>query len=125
MLVQPIDDAHRWHLCVARLPHVQVLNGSKITIDQRVDAERFYLRFYAPNNGSMMCDSPERYAQLERVHGQLGALADIDLRPKRAARVRCVCAERELDTEVWHMCTLRVTTAAAAGCTIDTQCTTT
>lgn len=42
--LQRFSELEQWHFLVARLPKVCVLNGSHVTDDHRVDAERHFLR---------------------------------------------------------------------------------
>lgn len=75
----------RRQLLIARLPHVQTLNGGgKIGADEREAAERAFIRYYVDKPES---DRPERYADLIAVHGKLDPLVKINLRPEKRVRV--------------------------------------
>lgn len=75
----------RRQLLIARLPHVQTLNGGgKISSDEREDAERAFIRYYVDKPES---DRPERYAELITIHGKLDPLVKIDLRPEKRVKV--------------------------------------
>lgn len=75
----------RRQLLIARLPHVQTLNGGgKISADEREAAERAFIRYYVDKPEA---DRPERYADLIAVHGKLDPLVKIDLRPEKRVRV--------------------------------------
>lgn len=75
----------RRQLLIARLPHVQTLNGGgKITSDEREDAERAFIRYYVDKPEA---DRPERYTDLIAVHGKLDPLVKIDLRPEKRVKV--------------------------------------
>lgn len=75
----------RRQLLIARLPHVQTLNGGgKINSEEREDAERAFIRYYLDKPES---DRPERYSQLVAVHGKLDPLVNIDLRPEKRVKV--------------------------------------
>lgn len=75
----------RRQLLIARLPHVQTLNGGgKISSTEREDAERAFIRYYLDKPES---DRPERYADLIVIHGKLDPLVNIDLRPEKRVKV--------------------------------------
>jgi len=75
----------RRQLLIARLPHVQTLNGGgKISATEREDAERQFIRYYLDKPEA---DRPERYNELVAVHGKLDPLVSIDLRPEKRVRV--------------------------------------
>lgn len=75
----------RRQLLIARLPHVECLNGGgKITPQEREDAERAFIRYYTREPES---DRPERFAELIGIHGKLDPLVHIDLRPEKRVRV--------------------------------------
>lgn len=75
----------RRQLLIARLPHVQTLNGGgKIGSEEREDAERAFIRYYLDKPES---DRPERYNELVGVHGKLDPLVNIDLRPEKRVKV--------------------------------------
>lgn len=75
----------RRQLLIARLPHVECLNGGgKITPQEREDAERSFIRYYQREPES---DRPERYAELITIHGKLDPLVNIDLRPEKRVKV--------------------------------------
>lgn len=71
----------RRQFVIARLPHVEVLNGGgKIGSEEREDAERAFIRHYMgrPDN-----EKPARLAELQSKHGKLIPLVKIDLRPEK------------------------------------------
>src|SRR5450432_2301047 len=59
---------------IARLPNVQVVNGTPIESLERMDAERAFLRHFHSQH-----PSPSRYAELESKYGLLTPLAGVDL----------------------------------------------
>ncbi|TGZ61325.1 hypothetical protein CRM22_008055 [Opisthorchis felineus] len=77
---------------IARLPNLTTYNRSVIDQDEREAAERDFVRYYSQIEPSLR---PSRYWELERQHGRLQPLADIDLSPKRFVRVRVVLDGRE------------------------------
>ena len=72
---------------VARLPNITHLNGTRVSTDQRINAERAYLRMHYEG------EKEARYDELVQVHGVLEPLVEIDLTPKHTADVRFLCAE--------------------------------
>ncbi|CAL8081351.1 unnamed protein product [Calicophoron daubneyi] len=80
---------------IARLPNLTTYNRSAIDSEEREAAEREFVRDFGQVEPALR---PSRYWELERRHGRLEPLANIDLSPKRFVRVRVVLGEREL----WH-----------------------
>lgn len=82
----------RRQFLIARLPHVQTLNGGgKISSEEREDAERAFVRYYIEKPES---DRPEpRYSELISVHGKLDPLVKIDLRPEKRVKVTFTYAD--------------------------------
>ncbi|XP_064542854.1 tubulin-specific chaperone cofactor E-like protein [Drosophila montana] len=75
----------RRQLLIARLPNVSMLNGGgKISVDERVDAERAFVRHYMDKPE---CERPARYAELLEVHGQLDPLVNVNLKPEKRVKV--------------------------------------
>lgn len=75
----------RRQLLIARLPNVSMLNGGgKISVDERVDAERAFVRHYMDKPES---ERPARYAELQAVHGKLDPLVNINLKPEKRVKV--------------------------------------
>lgn len=75
----------RRQLLIARLPYVEKLNGGGIiSVDEREDAERAFIRYYLEKPEA---DRPERYNDLIRIHGKLDRLVNIDLRPDKRVKV--------------------------------------
>ncbi|ALC40581.1 CG12214 [Drosophila busckii] len=89
----------RRQLLIARLPNVALLNGGgKISTDERVDAERAFIRYYMDKPE---CEQPARYAELLAVHGKLDPLVDVNLKPDKRVKVvftfKDVCESRFVD----------------------------
>ncbi|GAV00133.1 hypothetical protein RvY_11024 [Ramazzottius varieornatus] len=59
---------------IARLPRVDVLNGTSIDSLERMDAERAFLRHFHGHD-----PAPRRYADLQAKHGLLTPLKEVDL----------------------------------------------
>ncbi|KAA3674333.1 tubulin-specific chaperone cofactor E-like protein [Paragonimus westermani] len=77
---------------IARLPQLTTYNRSAVDSEERETAERDFVRYY----GQVEPHSrPNRYWELERQHGRLEPLANIDLSPKRFIRVRVALDGRE------------------------------
>ncbi|CAH8658411.1 unnamed protein product [Dicrocoelium dendriticum] len=77
---------------IARLPKLTTYNRSVIDSDERETAEREFVRYFGQVEPA---SRPARYWELERTHGRLEPLADIDLSPKRFVRVRVVLDGKE------------------------------
>ncbi|KAA0198996.1 Ormdl protein [Fasciolopsis buskii] len=80
---------------IARLPNLTTYNRSAIDSEEREAAEREFVRYFGQIEPSLR---PNRYWELERQHGRLEPLANIDLSPKRFVRVRVAMG----DKEIWH-----------------------
>lgn len=82
----------RRQFVIARLPHIEVLNGGgRIGFEEREDAERAFIRYYMekPEN-----ERPSRYAELIAKHGKIDPLVKIDLRPEKKVQVKFVFKDR-------------------------------
>nr|CAH8866928.1 unnamed protein product [Trichobilharzia regenti] len=80
---------------IARLPKLTTYNRSVIDSEERESAEREFVRYYGQIDPDQR---PNRYWDLERQHGRLEPLANIDLSPKQYIRVRVsMCGK-----EVWY-----------------------
>ncbi|CAH8614992.1 unnamed protein product [Schistosoma guineensis] len=89
--IEPDCRAH----VIARLPKLTTYNRSVIDSEERESAEREFVRYY----GQIDPDKrPNRYWALERRHGRLQPLANIDLSPKQHIRVRVTMSGKE----VWY-----------------------
>lgn len=87
----------RQHL-IARLPNVKRLNGSIISHKEREDAERAFLRHFLNKE-----QRPKRFYDLEKLHGKLEPLAEIDLSPKKTAELTI----HYMETEEMHVLDLQ------------------
>lgn len=77
-------------LFISRLPNVKKLNGSTIDVNEREDAERFFIRYYMDID-----DPPARYHELVGTHGQIDRLAEVDMSIKEYAQVVLYLDEKE------------------------------
>ncbi|KAF8566166.1 hypothetical protein P879_02731, partial [Paragonimus westermani] len=77
---------------IARLPQLTTYNRSAVDSEERETAERDFVRYYGQVEPHLR---PNRYWELERQHGRLEPLANIDLTPKRFIRVRVALDGRE------------------------------
>ncbi|XP_013411903.1 tubulin-specific chaperone cofactor E-like protein isoform X1 [Lingula anatina] len=75
-LLEDMKEEQRRQFLIARLPRINRLNGSKIQEEERDKAERAFLRHFMDSE-----EKPERYMELEKTHGQLDPLADVNLGP--------------------------------------------
>ncbi|CAI5455061.1 unnamed protein product [Caenorhabditis angaria] len=94
-LLDSLTDEERLHLIIGRVHHLQVLNGSKITAEQREQSERFFIRYYQEQK-----DKPIQYQSLVDKHGQLEKLVNIDLTPVNSAIVKIMCEEKNVNQEM-------------------------
>ncbi|KAH7639983.1 hypothetical protein HUG17_4016 [Dermatophagoides farinae] len=79
-------DERRQHL-IARLPRVTRLNGSDISDDERVFAERAFIRWFISNTDEL---KPPRFYELQNIHGRVEPLAEVNLSPPKYANVRVI-----------------------------------
>lgn len=88
----------RRQLLIARLPNVTTLNGGgPISVEEREDAERAFVRYYMDKPES---DRPARYEELSKMHGKLDPLVNIDLRPEKRVKVRFTYGEHSEERSV-------------------------
>lgn len=87
------QDARRYHL-IARLPSVQVLNGSEISSDERIFAEKAFVRWYTVNDH---VERPQRFFELKRVHGRVDPLAEVNMQPPKFADVTVIFNDAQQD----------------------------
>ncbi|XP_074657207.1 tubulin-specific chaperone cofactor E-like protein [Tubulanus polymorphus] len=69
-----MDPEERRKLFLASLPNIQLLNGSEVMPTEREKAERQFVRYF-----SKMKRKPPRYDELQKKHGKLRPLVDVDL----------------------------------------------
>jgi hypothetical protein len=87
-------------VCISLLPHVEALNGSSVSADERMSAERFAVRYFrtwaaSEAQGIYLSDSicsmrmwaPSALPVLQLKHGGLGPLADVCLDAPESATV--------------------------------------
>ncbi|EGT30078.1 CBN-COEL-1 protein [Caenorhabditis brenneri] len=94
-LLDPFTNEERSHLIIGRIHHLLVLNGSKISNEQREQSERFFIRYYQEQK-----EKPSQYKTLIAKHGNLEKLVNIDLTPKNEAIVKLVCEEKDVSKEI-------------------------
>lgn len=85
------SESRRYHL-IARIPNIQRLNGSDISDDERVFAEKAFLRWYVINESE---EKPQRFYALQSIHGRVDPLAEVDLTPPKQAEVKVVYNETD------------------------------
>lgn len=91
-LCNQYTEHERRQFVIARLPHIEVLNGGgRISADEREDAERAFIRHHSlrPEN-----ERPAIFAELQAKHGKLDPLVKIDLRPEKKVQVKFTFGER-------------------------------
>ncbi|CAG2100743.1 unnamed protein product [Medioppia subpectinata] len=84
-------ESRRHHL-IARLPNIQRLNGGDISGDERVFAEKAFLRWYVINEH---IEKPQKFYALQSIHGRVDPLAELDFSPPKHADVEVVYNEDE------------------------------
>ncbi|CAO4385230.1 unnamed protein product [Caenorhabditis nigoni] len=94
-LLDSLTNEERLHLIIGRIHQLRVLNGSKITGEQREQSERFFIRYYQEQK-----EKPAQYKTLIDKHGNLEKLVSIDLTPKKDAIVKLVCEEKDVNKEI-------------------------
>ncbi|XP_015788056.1 tubulin-specific chaperone cofactor E-like protein [Tetranychus urticae] len=80
-------DCKRQHL-IARLPNIQRLNGSEISDDERLFAEKAFVRWFLANTDA---NKPERFYTLFDIYGKVDPLAEVDLSPPKYATIKIIC----------------------------------
>ncbi|KAK7105938.1 tubulin-specific chaperone cofactor E-like protein isoform X1 [Littorina saxatilis] len=71
------EEKSRREQLVTRLPNIKRLNGSCVKEEERLDAERAFLRLYQDSHYK-----PDRFFELEKVHGRVNELANVNLKPQ-------------------------------------------
>lgn len=84
-------ESRRHHL-IARLHNIQRLNGGDISADERVFAEKAFLRWYLINDTQ---EKPQRFYALQSIHGRVDPLAELDFSPPKHADVKVVYSEND------------------------------
>ncbi|XP_071175636.1 tubulin-specific chaperone cofactor E-like protein isoform X2 [Mytilus edulis] len=74
--IQTLPEKERRQNIVARLPNITKLNGSPVHEQEREEAERAYIRNFLDAESK-----PQRFYELEEIHGKLKHLVDVDLSP--------------------------------------------
>jgi len=90
----------KWYLIVAHLPFLKICNRTFITQDERTDAERFCIRYFAHlyNKSNKTPEmGPCIYRKLVEKHGQLEVLAEVDMKPKDEIFVILEFFENDID----------------------------
>ena len=85
------NDAEKRHHLIARLPKIQRLNGSEILDDERMFAERAFVRYHLAHDD---VSRPARFHALQAITGKVDQLAEVDLSPPKTAHVTVVFNER-------------------------------
>ncbi|VDM59591.1 unnamed protein product [Angiostrongylus costaricensis] len=94
-LLESFNEDERIHLVVARIRNLRVLNGSIITLEQREQSERYFIRYYQDRD-----DKPYHYARLIEKHGHVEKLVKVDLTPKSSAVVQVFCEESNYNAKL-------------------------
>ncbi|KAI1283811.1 Tubulin-specific chaperone cofactor E-like protein [Halotydeus destructor] len=76
-------EARRHHL-IARLPNVQILNGSEVSPDERLFAEKAFIRWHITNDH---VEKPPKFYELRDIHGKVDPVAELSLAPRKYAKV--------------------------------------
>jgi len=87
------DDSRRHHL-ISRLPHIKRLNGSEISDDERMFAEKAFVGFYLVHDD---LPRPPRFHVLHSIYGRVDPMAEVDLSPPKSAQVTVVFSENSSD----------------------------
>ncbi|XP_054161334.1 tubulin-specific chaperone cofactor E-like protein [Oppia nitens] len=107
-------ESRRHHL-IARLPNIHRLNGSDITEDERVFAEKAFLRWYVMNEH---WEKPQKFFTLLSIHGRVDPIAELDFSPPKHAEVQVVYNEDEItneDNEKTHKKQLKIDLNKSVG----------
>ena len=90
-LLNEYTDQHKRQLLIARLPNIQKLNKTKVTEEEREDAERFFIRHHMDDE-----NPPSRYLELVGTHGMLDRLAEVNLQAKQSAMISFIFDDEPL-----------------------------
>lgn len=91
LLKQYSDQHEKRQLLVARLPNIINLNKTKVTDEEREDAERFLIRHHMDDE-----NPPSRYLELVETHGVLARLAEVNLKAKESAKISFIFDDQPL-----------------------------
>lgn len=75
------------YLLIANLPKVKICNRSKISNDERTDAERFAIRYFTKVFETDTWKCPSLYRKLTEKHGLLEPVAEVDMRPENRVNI--------------------------------------
>ena len=84
------DDGEKRHHLIARLPNIKRLNGSEILDDERMFAERAFVRYHLTHDEVRR---PDRFHELHAINGRVDPLAEVDLSPPESAHVTVIFNE--------------------------------
>ena len=90
-LLNQYPDQEKRQLLIARLPNIEKLNKTKVTEEEREDAERFFIRHHMDDD-----NPPSRYFELVEKHGMLDRLAEVNLKPKESAKITFIFDDQPL-----------------------------
>ena len=77
---------------IARLPNIKRLNGSEILDDERMFAERAFVRYHLTHE---TIRRPDRFHELHAINGRVDPLAEVDLSPPQTAHVTIIFNQQE------------------------------
>jgi len=86
----------RRNMLIARLPKIKRLNGSEIIDDERLHAERHFVRWFDEHKD---VEKPSRYYELFNKYGAIPALAKVCLKPDVTAKVKVIYIKNQNDKE--------------------------
>ncbi|XP_064650599.1 tubulin-specific chaperone cofactor E-like protein [Lineus longissimus] len=75
-ILENFSEKERLNFLLARLTRIQMLNGSRVREETRYDAERAFIRYYNDSE-----EKPARFHELQKKHGKLEPLVNVDLAP--------------------------------------------
>lgn len=84
------DDGEKRNHLIARLPKIKRLNGSEILDDERMFAERAFVRYHLTHD---QIRRPDRFHALHAINGRVDPLAEVDLSPPQSAHVTVIFNE--------------------------------
>lgn len=90
-LLNQYSDQVKRQLLVARLPSIKKLNKTKVTDEEREDAERFFIRHHMDDE-----NPPSRYLELVEMHGILDRLANVNFKAKESAMIAFIFDDQPL-----------------------------
>lgn len=98
-LLSEMTAHERRQYLVAMLPNIKKLNGgAPISLEEREDSERAFLRRFAQNQKDIT--PPARYYDLKSIHGELAPLVEVQLKPTTRVKLNLVFGDTTTQRQI-------------------------